>query len=264
MPKKLTNNAKNGVGKMTETFQQKLKRYSKGIQFHNGFEQTSLEWHIARKGVITASGIKRMVTPTLKIANNDKTRSYTCSLISDRVTDFIEENYVSWDMMRGKEDEILARALYSETWDNVEEVGFVTNGDNGVVLGCSPDGLVGDEGMVEIKSRLSQLQVKAVMEDLIEGRVPKDDVMQVQASLLVTGRKWCDYVVYSRGLPMVKVRAYPDEEIHEAMIEAGNKTEAAVVAGVIKYLDFVKDFPLTKYVPFTGETTGFHVGDKNA
>lgn len=236
-----------------EQFSEKLARYSDGIQYHNEFEQGSLAWTIARKGIISASNVKHMVTPTLKIANNDKTRSYVCKLIAGRVTTFIEEQYVSFDMLRGKEDEILARRLYSETYEPVTECGFVTNGENGFVLGFSPDGLVGDDGSIEVKSRLSQLQVKAVMEDLIEKRVPKDDLLQVQAGLLATGRAWCDYVVYSGGMPMVSVRAYPDEAIHAAIIEAGLITEKAVNEGVLKYLDFVKDFPPTKYVPFTGE-----------
>lgn len=225
-----------------------------GVKYEYGFEQGSLDWMKARKGIITGSNVKHIITPTLKIANNDKTRTYVCQLISDRVTDFIvEDQYLSWDMMRGKEDEILARALYSETWDDVEECGFITNGSLGFKAGHSPDGLVGDDGMLEIKSRLSQLQVKAVMQDLIEGRVPKEDMLQVQAGLLISGREWCDYVVYSRGLPMVKVRAVPMPDVHEAIIEAGLVTDASVVAGVDKYKDFVKDFPMTKYVPFTGD-----------
>lgn len=224
-----------------------------GVTYHNTFEQGSLQWMEARKGIISASNVKHMVTPTLKIANNDKMRAYTARLMADRTTDFIEENYVSFDMQRGKEDEIYARALYSETYEKVEECGFVTNTSLGFVLGYSPDGLVGENGQIEVKSRLSALHFKAVMEDMIEGRVPKDDVLQVQAGLLASGRKWCDYIVYSGGLRMVKVRATPDPATHEAILKAGLATESAVVAGLKRYQEFVKDFPPTKHIPFTGE-----------
>ena len=223
------------------------------IKIHREFEQGSLQWLTAKKGVISASNVKHMVTSTLKVANNDKTRSYTCRLIAERVTDFIEENYVSFDMMRGKEDEIYAREKYSECYEKVEQVGFVTNSKHGFLLGCSPDGLVGDEGMVEIKSRLSKIQVQHILEYLIKGEVPPGDVMQVQASLLATKRLWCDYIVYSGGLPMAKIRVYPDETIQEAIIEACLATEKAVVEGMERYLQFVKPFPMTQYIPYTGE-----------
>lgn len=222
------------------------------IKYHTEFDQGSGAWLKARKGIVTASAFSKLLTPTLKVANNDKTRAHFYQILCDRITPHLEENFESWDMKRGKEDEIFARELYSETYHNVEECGFVTNDEHGdFTLGYSPDGLVGNDGLIEVKSRLNAIQVRAVMEDLIEWRVPKDDVLQVQAALLVTGRKWCDYIVYSRGLPMVKVRAEPIPEIHTAMIDVVTDVESRLKDQIGKYKEFISQFPATEYIPFS-------------
>ena len=223
------------------------------IKYYNDFQQGSLDWLKARKGILTSSNVCKVLTPTLKVANNDKTRSYFYQLLADKVSDFIEETYEGWDMRRGKEEEIYARLLYSEKYQPVTECAFITNSNYGFTLGCSPDGLVGSDGMIEIKSRRPGLQIKAIMEDLINDNVPKDDVLQVQAGLLVSGRKWCDYIVYSGGMKMPKVRAYPDPEIHNAIIEVGKDLEKRLSEAVNKYRGFVQDFPDTEYRPFTDD-----------
>lgn len=227
------------------------------IKYHTEFEQGSLDWMKARKGMLTASNVTKILTPTLKVANNDKTRAHFYSLLSERVEDFIPENFESWDMRRGKEDEVYARVLYSETYDAVKECGFITRELDGFTLGCSPDGLVGDDGMIEIKSRQPALQVKAIMLDMIEGRVPKDDMLQVQSGLLASGRKWCDYIVYSSGMRMASIRVTPDEAVHDAIKEAGESLETNLIEAISKYKGFVKDFPETTYRPFSDDG-GFH------
>jgi len=218
------------------------------ITYHNSFEQGSGAWLKARKGIITASNVKHILTPTLKTAANDKQRIYFYQILADRVTDFIEEGFCGYDMIRGHQDEIFARETYAENYAPVTKCGFVTNDTFGFTLGFSPDGLVGDDGVIEIKSRKSNLQVKNIMEFLIKGEVPKDDVMQVQAGLLATGRLWCDYILYSGGLPMAKVRAFPNPTIHAAIIAACLALEANAAKALDEYRAFTVDFPATEYI----------------
>lgn len=220
------------------------------ITHHTEFDQGSIQWRQARKGVITASNVKHILTPTLKVAANDKTRSYVYQLVADRVTDFLEEGFESWDMRRGKQDEIYARELYSETYEDVQQCAFISNTIEGVDCGYSPDGLVGDDGLIEVKSRKTNLSIKDTMEFLHKGEVPKDDILQVQFGLLVSEREWCDYIIYSGGIKMVKVRSVPIPLIQDAMIEAIKITEEKVVETMARYLEFSRDFPATEYRPF--------------
>lgn len=140
-------------------------------------------------------------------------------------------------MLRGHNDEFRARELYSEKFEPVTECGFVTSARWGFTLGCSPDGLVGDEGMIECKSRGQKFQVQTLV-DWHERRViPDDFVLQVQGQMLITGRKWCDLVSYSGGLPMITMRVEPDPAIQDAIIEAAAKFEARINEIVATYQD---------------------------
>lgn len=184
--------------------------------------QGSDEWFEARRGMLTASEMRLILTSTLKVANNEKTRAHVWELLAQRISGFVEPSYVGDDMLRGYEDEIEARRLYSEKIAPVEEVGFVTNDRLGFNIGCSPDGLVGDEGSVEFKSRRQKFQV----ETIVSGEPPAEHMIQLQTTLLVTERAWIDYGSYSGGLPMVIYRVYPDDDVRAAIIEAAEAFEA--------------------------------------
>lgn len=205
------------------------------IEYHRDLIQGSDEWHDARCGLLTASEIKLIITPTLKIASNAKERAHLWELAAQRISRYVEPQYISDDMLRGHEDEISARYLYSENFAPVEECGFVTNDKWGFKLGCSPDGLVGDDGMIECKSRRQKYQIQTICQHYDNGAVPEDYVLQVQAELLVTGRKWCDLVSYSGGLPMIAMRVEPDREIQDAIIDAASKFEARINEAIADY-----------------------------
>jgi hypothetical protein len=96
--------------------------------------------------LLTASEFDRILTPTLKIADNPKSRAHLWEMAAQRITGYVEPQYISDAMLRGQEDEIIARDLYSKHYAKVEQCGFVTNDKWGFTLGCSPDGLVGDDG----------------------------------------------------------------------------------------------------------------------
>lgn len=205
------------------------------ITYHGDLIQGSEEWHAARCGLITASEMKLILTPTLKVANNDKTRAHVWELAAQRITNYVEPTYIGDAMLRGHEDEILARALYSERFEPVEECGFVTNDKWGFTLGCSPDGLVGADGAIECKSRNQKFQIQTIVEYYRDGTVPEEFMLQVQTVLLVTGRKWCDLISYSGGLPMRPMRVEANPEIQAAIVDACAKFEARINEAIADY-----------------------------
>lgn len=208
-----------------------------GITCFKDLHQGSDEWHQARCGMLTASEFDRIVTPTLKIADNVKTRAHLWELAAQRISGYVEPQYVSDAMLRGHDDEIYAREAYSKHYAPVETCGFVTNDRWGFTLGCSPDGFVGDDGMIEVKSRCQKYQVQTVCEYFEDGTTPEDFTIQVQGELLVTGRKWCDLISYCGGLPMLVMRIGPDPAVQAAIIEAASKFEARINEVVATWRD---------------------------
>jgi hypothetical protein len=203
------------------------------IKYHPDLIQGSDEWLAARCGLLTASEMKLILTPTLKAANNEKERSHLYELLAQRITGYVEPHYISDDMLRGQEDEIEARILYGKHFAAVDDMGFITNDEWGFPIGFSPDGLVGDDGFIECKSRRQKFQI----ETIIKAEMPVDYMLQVQAGLLVTNRKWCDFISYSGGLPMVTLRVYPDQAVQEAIIEAATSFEAKLAERLRQYRD---------------------------
>jgi putative phage-type endonuclease len=214
-----------------------------GITYHRDLVQGSEEWHAARLGLLTASEIDRIITPTLKVADNAKTRMHLWELAAQRISRYVEPSYISDAMLRGHDDEIEARNLYRKHFAPVEEAGFVTNDRWGFTLGFSPDGLVGDDGQIECKSRCQKYQVQTIVEHYTDGTIPEEYKLQIQCGLLVTGRKWCDLVSYSGGLPMIPIRVEPDTETQEAIIEAASKFEARINEVVADFLEAVEADP---------------------
>lgn len=206
---------------------------------HHQVLQGSPEWLALRCGMLTASEMKLIMTPTLKPANNDKSRSHLYELLAQRITGHVEPSYISDDMLRGQGDEVRARALYAEKYAPVEEVGFVTREiAMGVTVGCSPDGLVGDDGMIECKSRRQKYQVETV---LMLG-IPDEYRLQIQTALLVTGRAWCDFVSYSGGLPMVVKRVTVEDEMRSAIISNAQRFEVSIRSALQDYDRTVKEY----------------------
>lgn len=191
------------------------------ITHHADLLQGSDEWLAARRGLLTASEMKLIITPTLKVAKNEKASAHLYELLAQRITGYVEPHYISDDMLRGQVDEIEARALYAKHYAPVSDVGFVTNDEWGFTIGYSPDGMVGDDGLIECKSRRQKFQV----ETILAGEMPNDYMIQVQTGMLVSGRRWCDFISYSGGMPMVTIRVHADDEIQDAIIEAATDFE---------------------------------------
>ncbi len=207
------------------------------MQIHDTLIQGSPEWLQARCGKLTASEMKLVVTPTFKTADNDKTRAHLYELLAQRITGYVEPHYISDDMMRGKEDEVDARDIYSEEYGDVTEAGFITNDKWGFTLGFSPDGLVGEDGIIEAKSRRQKYQI----ETILANECPSDYMIQVQTGLLVSERKWCDFISFSAGLPMFTHRVYADKVIQDAIIAGATAFHDKLNKLLAVYYEKLKD-----------------------
>lgn len=203
------------------------------ITIHRHLIQGTDEWLAARCGMLTASEMKLIVTPTLKAASNDKERAHLYELAAQRITGYVEPAYISDDMLRGEADEAEARVLYAQHYAPVEEVGFITNSRWGFTLGYSPDGLVGANGLIEVKSRRQRFQA----ETIAKLEVPADFMVQIQTGLLVAERDWLDFVSYSGGMPMVTMRVYPDRDMQTAILTAAEAFEDRLSALLSRYAE---------------------------
>lgn len=205
-------------------------------------DQGSDEWMAARCGLLTASEMKLIITPTLKVASNEKERTHLYELLAQRITRYVEPHYFNDDMLRGQVDEIEARDQYEKKYPEngpVEQVGFVTNDKWGFTLGYSPDGLVGDRGLIEAKSRRQKFQVQTIIENVLGETIPADFILQCQTGPMVAERDWVDFISYSGGLPMATVRVWPDDVIQNAIIEAAAAFEERLSAAWAKFNDAV-------------------------
>ena len=224
------------------------------IKYHYDIEQGSDEWHRLKLGILSASKASLLVTPTGAISKNKTRHGYACQIAAQRELMRVEDTYQSYDMLRGTIQEGTARDIYDDNYAPVKECGFIVNDffdidkpisesmERGV--GCSPDGLVGNEGGIEIKSRMAKFQI----ETIISGEVPKEYLPQIQTFLLVTERQWCDFISYSAGLPLFVKRVYPDKEMHSTILEAAIQFDADVNLILTDYRE--KSFKLiqTEYI----------------
>ena len=169
-------------------------------------EQGSEAWHAARLGLPTASNFKKLFTSTGKPSTTADTYFY--ELLAERLTGKPSSEFTSEWMVRGTELEPEARATYEFIHDvQVEQIGFVYLDDRRHV-GCSPDGLIGDEGLIEIKAPKASTHVKY----LLAGKLPSDYVPQVQGQLWITGCKFCDFMSYHPDCDPLIVRVERDED----------------------------------------------------
>jgi len=191
------------------------------IRYHSELVQGDTEWLAARCGLLTASEMHLIITPLFKTASNDKSRAHLWELLAQRITRYVEPSYISDSMLRGMDDEIEAVVAYGKHHEKTMPMGFITNDRFGFTIGYSPDALVGDDGAVECKSRAAKYQVQTI----VEGNVPAEYMIQLQTALLVSERKWIDFVSYSGGLPMLVIRVYPDAVVQAAIVEAAKNFE---------------------------------------
>lgn len=207
-------------------------------------EQRGPEWFKARCGIVTASAVGKLLTPTLKVADNDTSRGITAGLVAERITGMCDPTYTNDDMWRGIEHEPLARDVYSGHYQQAVECGFMRLDGDGWQLGLSPDGLVADEGGIEIKCPRSKGHITTILAD----SVPPFYMAQIQAALLVSGREWWDYVSFCAGLPLFVKRVLPDTAWFGAIVAACIQFETTAAEMVTAYEEATKGLALTERV----------------
>lgn len=181
--------------------------------------QGSPEWLKLRCGLITGSKI----ADVMQEKKGTGYANYMAQLVCERLTGCVVETYKNAYMERGNEDEGAARDCYSfVTGNDVEQVAFVKH-PTIACFGVSPDGLVGTDGMVEIKRKIPSLHIDYIFKN----RIPPEYVKQMTAELACTGRQWNEFVSYCPELPeemqLFVCRMERDEEAIKTM-------ETAVIA----------------------------------
>lgn len=158
--------------------------------------QGSDEWFSARLGKVTGSRIADLMAQT-KSGPSASRKNYLAQLVCERLTGEREETFKSAAMIHGTETEPQARSAYEFMHDSeVTEVGFVDH--PGIEMsGCSPDGLVGDRGMIEIKCPMSATHIETLLTGKIDGKYLK----QMQWNMACADREWCDFVSFDPRLP---------------------------------------------------------------
>jgi len=161
--------------------------------------QGTEEWKAARVGILTCSEFSQLLAK----GHGKTRRTLLLKKVGERITGNPSESYSNEHTERGHEQEDVARQLYiSHTGNEITECGFMKNGN----VGYSPDGLIGDDGLIEIKSRLAHIQADTLLSD----KVPNENIAQIQGGLWISGREYLDYVSYTPGMPLFIKRVYPD------------------------------------------------------
>lgn len=180
------------------------------VQQHLENGEANLDWLALRAGKFTGSNFFIML-------GNSETKK---KMILEKATEHIlgkpcnKDHYINADMLRGIEQESIARKLYmQETFNEVKEVGFIERDE---YSGVSPDGLVGEQGIIEIKCPKDTVFV----EQSITEKIKPEYYTQIQYALYITGRQWCDYVAYNENFPLLIRRYERDEEYIEKIKNA--------------------------------------------
>lgn len=180
-------------------------------------DQGTPEWHEARLGRATASRFSDIMAKT-RSGYAASRKNYLAEVVIQRLTHQIPENYQSQAMLWGIETEPVARLQYLlETGNEVEETSLWLHDE--IEAGASPDGLIGKDGVLEIKCPNSATH----METLHSGKVPTQYYAQVQGQMWITGRNWCDFVSFDPRMPenaqMIIIRVPKDEDYVDQLEE---------------------------------------------
>jgi putative phage-type endonuclease len=181
-------------------------------------DQGSEEWFTIRIGKVTASRVADVIAKT-KSGYSASRDNYMAQLVCERLTNQKAEGFTNAAMQHGTETEPLARAAYEALKDVlVDEVGFVPH-PSIQMAGASPDGLVGDDGLIEIKCPNTATHI----DTLLSETVPTKYYTQMQFQLACTGRKWCDFVSFDNRLPpelQLFVKRVPRDDTYIKLMEA--------------------------------------------
>lgn len=188
-------------------------------------EQRTAEWFAARVGKVTASRVGDIVAKIKSGGYAASRDNYMAHLVIERITGKPTEFNASAPMQWGTEQEPFARVAYEMALNvMVDEVGFVLH-PSIPDAGASPDGLVGDHGLVEIKCPNTVTHI----ETLINGLVPAKYISQMQWQMACTGRQWCDFVSFDSRMP-------PKAQLWIKRVDRDDVLIATMEAEVSKFL----------------------------
>ncbi|MGQ7286055.1 lambda exonuclease family protein [Vreelandella venusta] len=176
------------------------------MQIIRELEQGTPEWHAARMGIVTMSELQCLLVNGKGPGGfGTGAITYMNQLIGERITEEPADAFQgNRHTERGHLLEPMARELYTErTGSELEQVGIILNHG----AGYSPDSLVGNDGLAEIKTKLPKFQVEV----LLDGEIPKEHIAQCQGGLWISEREWIDFISYYPGMPLFVKRAYRDE-----------------------------------------------------
>lgn len=175
---------------------------------HRNIEQNTEAWHKLRHGKLTASDFKSLITEkTQKITSDTKIKDLAYKKAVETIFNYKEWEeaneeviFNSFDIERGNRLEPIARQEYeARTLKPVEEVGFIESDDG--LLGYSPDGLVGEDGLIEIKAPRKSKH----LETIFKNKVPLEHIAQIQGGLYLSNRKWLDFISYNENCNILKI-----------------------------------------------------------
>lgn len=169
--------------------------------------QRSVDWMILRAGIPTASEFDSLITPNFEPRKGEMPKTYLHKKLAERWMGGPLASFNTFDMDQGNILEESAIPFYEfEYGAKIDRVGFCTTDDGRV--GCSPDGLLGEDSGIEIKCP----RVETHVGYLLNGNLPKEYVAQVHGSMWVTGRPEWKFMSFSRGLPPLLITAVRDEQ----------------------------------------------------
>jgi len=181
-------------------------------------DQGTEEWFTIRIGKVTASRVADVIAKT-KTGYSASRDNYMAQLVCERLTGQKGESFTNAAIQHGTETEPLARAAYEALKDVlVDEVGFVPH-PTIEMAGASPDGLVGDDGLIEIKCPNTATHIDTLLSQTVPGKYNT----QMQFQMACTGRQWCDFVSFDNRLPeelQLFVTRVPRDEVFIRLIEA--------------------------------------------
>lgn len=196
--------------------------------------QRSDAWYQERLGCATASRVSDIIART-KSGWGASRSNYAAQLVVERLTMQPQENYVNSAMQHGIVAEPLAKIAYEFMYSTtIMDVGFIRH-PSIVMSGASPDGLINDDGLIEVKCPSSATHI----ETLLGGSVPGKYVAQIQFQMACTGRQWCDFVSFDPRLPesmRLFVRRLDRDSEYIAALESMISEFLAEVDGTIRRL----------------------------
>ena len=191
-------------------------------------EQGSPEWFACRMGIPTASQFGTVMASGRGGGESKTRRTYMLKLAGEILTGEPMESFSNSHTDRGHEMEPQARSFYAMQRDvDPELIGFIRSGDKG----ASPDGMIGADGMLEIKTKLPHLLLDVIM----RGEFPSDHRAQCQGQLWVAEREWVDLICYWPKMPSFIIRAYRDEEYIKQISDAVDQFNEELAAIVERF-----------------------------